>query len=407
MKLQNLIHTLTILIISVGFLSNAQAVSPPPDGGYPRGNTAEGQAALLSLTTGGYNTAVGFFSLRTDMTGSFNTGIGAGTLLANTGDQNTATGAAALLSNAGGSYNTAHGSLALFSNTSGMFNSALGQGALSSNTMGDDNTACGAGALFNNTIGAGNTASGFQALNFNSGSGNTAIGYQALEHNTTGANNIALGTLAGSVVTAGDDNIDIGNFGFAGDSGTIRIGDNVLHGATYIAGISGVTVGNGMAVIIDTNGHLGTIVSSRRFKKGIKPMDDASERLFLLKPVVFRYNEEIDPAGISQFGLVAEDVEKVSPDLVVRDKEGKPYTVRYEQVNAMLLNEFLKEHQRVRDLEATVAHQRRDFETTISQLEKEIATIVTRSKEQDAKIQTVRAQVELTKEASRTVANDY
>src|SRR6266404_6010895 len=399
---------ISFVIICVGVLPSAHAVSPPPDGGYPGGNTAEGQAALLSLTTGGYNTAVGFLSLRADMTGSFNTALGAGTLLANTGDQNTATGAGALLSNAGGSFNTAHGSLALFSNTSGNFNSALGQGALFSNTMGDDNTACGAGALFINNIGNGNTASGFQALNNNvSGSANTAIGYQALEHNTTGSNNIALGSLAGSAVTTGDDNIDIGSFGFAGESGTIRIGIEGVHTATYISGISGVTVPNGIGVIVDNNGHLGTFTSSQRFKKEIRPMDNASERLFLLKPVVFRYNEEIDPAGISQFGLVAEDVEKVSPDLVVCDKEGKPYSVRYEQINAMLLNEFLKEHQRVRDLEVTVAHQRRDFETTISQLKKEIATIVTRSKEQDAKIQKVSARVELTKGASRTVANDY
>jgi hypothetical protein len=283
-----------------------------------------------------------------------------------------------------GSFNTAGGALALFSNRGGNFNSALGQGALFSNTDGASNTGTGAGALFNNTIGTGNTANGFQALNFNTGSGNTAIGYKALLHNTTGANNIALGTLAGTAVTAGDDNIDIGNFGFAGESGTIRIGDNLLHTATFIAGISGVTVGNGIPVIIDNNGHLGTIVSSQRFKREIKPMDNASEQLFLLKPVVFRYQEEIDSSGSSQFGLVAEDVENVSPDLVVCDKEGKPYTVRYEQVNAMLLNEFLKDHRRAEAQQSKIEQQQKQIDALAAQL-----------KEQAALIQQVRTQTKM------------
>jgi len=375
MKLQNLIHTL-MMILCTAFLPKAHAVSPPPDGGYAGGNTAEGQAALLSLTSGGYNTAVGYLSLRSDNTGSFNTGTGAGTLLANTGDQNTATGAGALLSNTMGSFNTAGGALALFSNRGGNFNSALGQGALFSNTDGVSNTGIGAGALFNNTLGTANTAIGFQALNFNGmGSSNTAIGYQALQHNISGGNNIALGLLAGTAVTAGDSNIDIGNFGFAGESGTIRIGTDGLHTATYIAGISGVTVGNGIPVIIDTNGHLGTIVSSRRFKREIKPMDDASEQLFSLKPVVFRYQEEIDPVSISQFGLIAEDVEKVSPDLVVCDKEGKPYSVRYEQVNAMLLNEFLKDHRRAEAQQSKIEQQQKQINALAAQLKEQAALI--------------------------------
>ena len=365
---------------------SAQAVSPPPDGGYPGGNTAEGQNALLSLTTGGYNTAVGFLSLRSDTTGSYNTGIGAAALFGNNGDQNTATGTGALFVNAG-SFNTANGSLALFSNTSGTFNSALGQGALFSNTQGAQNTGTGAGALFNNTIGTGNTANGYQALNFSTGSGNTAVGYQALLHNTSGGNNIALGVLAGTAVTGGNNNIDIGNPGFAGDSETIRIGTDGVHAATYIAGISGVIVGNSMAVIIDPNGHLGTIVSSRRFKKEIKPMDDASERLFLLKPVTFHYKEDIDPARISQFGLVAEDVEKVSPDLVVRDKEGKPYSVRYDQVNAMLLNEFLKAHRKM------------------EQQQKQIDNLSAQLKEQAELIQQVRTQIKTSDPLPSLVVN--
>ena len=382
----------SIFLVAFGFVCfalspSAHAVSPPPDGGYPGGNTAEGQNALLSLTTGGYNTAVGFFSLRSDTTGSYNTGIGAAALFGNNGDQNTATGAGALFVNTG-SFNTANGSLALFSNTSGTFNSAVGQGALFSNTEGASNTATGAGELFNNTIGTGNTANGFQALNFNTGSGNTAIGYQALEHNTSGGNNIAVSSLAGLAVTAGDNNIAIGNFGASNESGTIRIGTDQIHTATFIAGISGVTVGNGMTVIIDPNGHLGTIVSSRRFKKEIKPMDYASERLFLLKPVTFHYKEDIDPARISQFGLVAEDVEKVSPDLVVRDKEGKPYSVRYDQVNAMLLNEFLKAHRKM------------------EQQQKQINVLAAQIKEQAEVIQRVRTQIKTSDPVLSAVVNN-
>jgi hypothetical protein len=381
-----LIH---VLIVTLCFVSwpTARAVTPPPDGAYPNFTTAEGQNALFGLTTGVANTAVGWLSLRTVSTGSYNTAVGAGTLLANTADQNTANGVAALLSNTTGAFNTATGAIALLSNVSGDFNSAFGQGALFSNTSGSENTGNGAGALFHNTIGASNTASGFQALNFNnSGTGNTAVGYQALEHNTTGNNNIALGTLAGSTLTVGDNNIDIGAFGSNGESGAIRIGTQGLHTDTYIAGIIGNTVGSAAGVIIDNNGHLGTIVSSQRFKKQIKPMDRASEQLFLLKPVTFLYNEEIDPAGTSQFGLVAEDVEKVSPDLIVRDSGGKPYSVRYDQVNAMLLNEFLKEHCAVEaqqkkideyaktlsQLKSTFAQHEKTFQSKLAQQQEQI-----------------------------------
>jgi len=405
MKMKTPSVPIAIAVLFFWLLSKTQAVSPPPDGGYPGGNTAEGQNALFSLTTGGFNTAVGFFSLRSITAGSFNTAIGAGALDLNTGSENTATGAAALLLNTTGTQNTANGvdalalndtgsqntavgDLALFHNTAGTFNSAIGQGALASNTIGDNNTAGGAGALFRNTIGTGNTADGFQALNFNdTGSGNTAIGYQALDHNTTGAANIALGLQAGHNLTSGVGNIDIGNLGVIGESGTIRIGTQALQTATYIAGIIGASVGNGLAVIIDSDGHLGTMVSSQRFKKEIKPMDQASQALFALKPVSFRYNKEIDPAGTSQLGLVAEDVEKVDPDLVVRDKEGKAYGVRYDQVNAMLLNEFLKEHRKVEKLEAA------------------LEAVSARLKEHDAKIQDVSERLEINTSAARTVAS--
>jgi hypothetical protein len=401
-------HLVTLALVCFGLLPELQAVVPAPDGGYPGGNTAEGQAALLSLTTGGFNTAIGFLSLRSDTMGQLNTAVGAGALLANTADNNTATGAAALLLNSTGtgntangasallhndtgSFNTAVGNLALLSNTTGDFNSGFGQGALASNTIGANNTASGAGALFNNTQGGGNTAIGFQALNFNNvGNGNTAIGFQALEHNTTGFNNIAVGAFAGLAITAGDLNIDIGNLGFAGESDTIRIGD-INQARTFIAGISGVAV-SGNTVVVNGDGQLGVAGSSARFKNDIKPMDKASEAILALKPVTFHYKKEIDPAGISQFGLVAEEVEKVNPDLVVRDKEGKPYSVRYDQVNAMLLNEFLKEHSKNEEQEATIA-----------QLKKEMETVVARLKEDESKIQKVTDQFEMSRHWQQVV----
>jgi hypothetical protein len=198
--------------------------------------------------------------------------------------------------------------------------------------------------LFNKT-GSNNTATGgFSALGNNTtGSDNTAIGNEALYQNTIGNNNIALGNLAGLAIVTTSDNIDIGNIGVGGDSGTIRIGTAATQTNAYIAGISGVAVAGGIGVIVDTNGHLGRIVSSERFKDFVRPMGKTSEVILALKPVTFRYKHELDPDGIPQFGLVAEDVEEVNPDLVARDANGKAYTVRYDAVNAMLLNEFLKE----------------------------------------------------------------
>jgi len=322
----------------------AQAVVPPPDGGYPGFTTAEGQKALFSLTTGSANTAVGWFSLFSDTEGSFNTATGAGALLFNTAGENTAFGTAALLFDTTGGGNTAVGTAALLNNTEGGNNTACGRVALKTNTTGSTNTATGNGALFSNDNGDDNTANGASALVANiSGSGNTAIGSQALFFNTTGSGNIALGESAGDGVSTADNVIAIG----AG-------GENV-SGTCYIGNIFGVTSASGTAVFVNSTGKLGTATSSRRFKERIKPMERTSEALFGLKPVTFNYKKEIDPAGISQFGLVAEEVEKVNPDLVVRDKEGKPYSVRYDQVNAMLLNEFLKEHRKVEKLEATVA----------------------------------------------------
>ena len=352
----------------------AQAVTPAPDGGYPRNNTAEGTNALNSLTTGGNNTANGFGALFNNTTGNantatglqalfsntmglYNTAYGANALLNNTtANANTAEGTNALFSNTTGSNNTATGFEALFSNTTGNANTATGFETLVSNTIGSQNTATGWKALFSNTDGSGNTAAGLQALLSNtSGDDNTAIGLEALSSNTIGSNNIALGTSAGSNLTAGDNNIDIGNSGVAGDGNTIRIGIAGTQSATYIAGISGATASGGAAVFVNSDGQLGTATSSRRFKQEIKPMDKASEAILALRPVTFRYKQEIDPKGIPQFGLVAEEVEQVNPDLVVRDAEGKVYTVRYEAVNAMLLNEFLKEHRKVEEQQATIA----------------------------------------------------
>jgi len=325
----------------------ADAVVPPPDGGYPNGNTAEGQAALLSLTTGGFNTAVGYLSLRSNVIGQLNTAIGAGTLLANTNDENTATGAGALFSNTDGYFNTANGAFALFSNTGGRANVANGVFALFSNTMGDDNTAIGYQTLYSNTTGIHNTANGINSL----------------YNNTTGSENIAVGFNAGNNVSMASNVICIGSPGE--DSGN----------SCYIGNIFGSTSSGGVAVFVNSDGRLGTVTSSARFKNDIKPMDKASEALLALRPVSFRYKKDIDPKGLSQFGLVAEEVEKVNRDLVVRDKDGKPYSVRYDQLNAMLLNEFLKEHHQVQEQKAVVAQLKQDFQSRLAEQQKQIAAL--------------------------------
>jgi Chaperone of endosialidase len=292
------------------------AISPPPDGGYPGGNTAEGQNTLFNLTSGGFNTAVGYLSLRSNTTNSFNTAVGAGTLLANMADGNTATGTGALLSNTAGPSNTANGAFALSHNTSGSNNTAVGTNALVGNTDGNDNTAIGAGALFQ----------------VPEGNRNAAVGQNTLL-NRPGDNNVALGTNAG---TAQDPPTT------SSSNNNIYIGYNI-HGvadesnACYIGSIfSQLAVDNEQAVFVTMGYKLGTNTSSRRFKEDIKAMGKASDSLLALKPVTFRYKKQIDPAGKSRFGLVAEEVEAVNRDLVVHDKEGKPYSVRYDQVNAML-----------------------------------------------------------------------
>ena len=391
---------ITLTLLCFGLFPKAQAVVPPPDGGYPNFNTAEGQNALFRLTTGAANTAVGWFSLWGNVEGSFNTATGAGALLFSTSDQNTAFGAAALLFNTTGinntavgaaalshntiaEKNTATGAFALLNNTTGARNTAVGADALSDNTMGNNNTSVGSFALSDNLLGNDNTAVGSFALSNTTAGNNTAIGEGALLSTTTGNHNTALGHSAGIQQTIGSNNVYIGaNMqGVAGESN-----------ACYIGSIFGQISIGGTAVSVNSSNKLGTIVSSQRFKEDIKPMDKVSEVLFALQPVAFRYKKEIDPKGTPQLGLVAEEVEKVNPDFVVRDQEGKPYSVRYDQVNAMLLNEFLKEHRKVENLEATVAQQHKDFEAAVAELK--------------GQIQKVSAQLELSKSAPQTVLNN-
>jgi len=361
-------------------LQPAQAVDPPPDGGYANQNTAEGTDALFSLTGGINNTALGFDSLHSNTTG----------------DDNTAIGNAALSNNIDGYQNTATGSFALQFNTTGWNNTATGNQSLLTNATGDDNTANGAFALFRNTGGFKNTANGSVALFDNTiGSNNTAVGFNALGGNANGSNNIAVGSTAGVNLTAGSNNIYVGNIGgSSGESARIRIGTQGTQTATFIAGISGVAV-SGSQVVVNSNGKLGVTASSDRFKQEIQPMDKASEPIYALKPVTFRYKKELDPDGIPQFGLVAEDVEKVNPHLVARDEQGKPYTVRYEAVNAMLLNEFLKEHRKLESLEKAMAEQQKDNAAMRAML-----------KEQTAQIQKVSAQLQLGRLAPKTVVDN-
>ena len=354
----NIINAVLALLAFACFtlLPKAQALlpSPTPDGGYPGANTAEGTGALFSLTSGGGNTAVGANALTSNTTGSRNTAIGDGALVNNNGSSNTVNGIGALTRNTTGSSNTASGDSALYYNN-GSSNTANGNTALIQNTDGNSNTAIGDSALFNNTTG-----------NFN----------------------VGLGANAGNSVTTANNVICIGHS---------VVGANVSN-TCFIGNIFGKTSSGGVGVLINANGKLGTVPSSRRFKNAIEPMNNASEAILALKPVTFRYKKEIDPAGTSQFGLVAEDVEKVNPDLIVRDKEGKPYSVRYDQVNAMLLNEFLKEHRTVQQQGATIARQQKQIEALAAGLQKVSAQLATASPSAGG--------LEVSKPARRTVMNN-
>jgi len=444
-----------LIVTCLALMPVAFAVSPPPDGGYANQNTAEGQDALFSLTTGTNNTAVGFDALFNNTTGfdntavganallnntigTFNTAVGNNTLLSNTtgnsntafcenaltgnttGANNIAIGLDALFSNTAGLNNTATGNYALYGNLTGNSNTATGSDALGQNSTGNNNTADGTQSLYNNRMGINNAATGYQALytntkgNYNtangqgalyantSGSNNTALGQNALTNNTTGRSNIAIGSNAGLNLTTGNNNINIYDRGVAGEDSTICIGKQGTQRTTYIAGISGATVAGGVTVIVDASGHLGTVTSSGRYKDAIKPMGTASEAILSLQPVTFHYKKELDPQSVPQFGLVAEEVEKVNPDLVARDEQGKPYTVRYEAVNAMLLNEFLKEHQKVEEQSGQIAAQNckvQELETTVVKLQSAL-------KEQAAQIEKVSNQLNMQNPAPRVVDNN-
>ena len=388
-------------------------------------NTAIGNQALFFNTTGGFNTALGHAALQANTSGESNTAIGWAALADNvTGGGNTAVGESALIGNTGGSSNTAVGNLALGQNTTANFNTATGTAALETNHTGSNNAAYGFDALQLNKKGSNNTAVGSESLRLNKhgenntcfgytslynceGNNNTAIGTSAGMNNRSGSNNIALGVNAGINLTTGDNNIDIGNVGFMKEANHIRIGTVGTQIHTFIAGISRATVPTGVAVIVDADGHLGTTTSSARYKEAIKPMDKASEAILALKPVTFHYNHELDPKRVPQFGLVAEDVAKINPDLVARDDEGKLYTVRYEAVNAMLLNEFLKEHRKVEEQQATiaelkltVAQQQKGFQSRLACQQKQIEALT-------AGLQKVTAEVVMSRPAPQTLVDNH
>ena len=376
------IFLITLTLLCCGISSSAQAVVPAPDGGYPGFNTAEGDDALLNLTAGAGNTGIGWRSLFSDSTGNFNTGVGAGALVLNNGDANTALGAAALLLNTIGSENTAVGAAALLFNGTGERNTAVGTDALKTNTTGGANTAIGHEALFSNTTGSENTATGGDALFSNTGGlGNTADGRNALFSNT-GNNNTALGFAAGFFATTGHGNVYLG-------SGMEGVGGESDH--TYIRNIDATSVSGGgtdYVTINLTTGLLGHLSSSRRHKEDIQPMTDASETLYRLKPVTYRYKKEIDVTQSLDYGLVAEEVAAVDPNLVACNKDGQIETVRYTAVNAMLLNEFLKEHRKNEEQALTIAR-----------LEQQIQALT-------AGLQKVSEQFELCKSAPQTVLNN-
>ena len=364
-RLKNTISVSVGLAVICLLSSGALAVNPPPDGGYPGNNTAEGAQALNSLVNGVDNTANGFQALWHDTSGSFNTG----------------TGFRALFSNTTASYNSAYGFQALLRSTTGTQNTANGAFALSFDTTGSFNTATGVSALFRNGVGSQNTATGVSSLIMNTGGvGNTAAGYRALRSVTDGDYNVGIGVDAGATFVHASHNIAIGVPGagpFADLNNTCFIGS--IHGEPVSSS------GTAQDVYVDANNVLGFLPSSKRFKHDIKPMSDASEKLYALKPVTFKYNS--DDQGRTQYGVIAEQVAEVAPDLVFRDNDGNVQTVRAEQINMMLLNEFLKEHKKVERLQ--------------SQLEKTIAQL----KRQEEQIQKVSAQLEVRRSAPKVVQN--
>ena len=363
-----------LILLAVGsfaFSPQMRAACDSPDPGCPGANLAEGYLSLAGLTTGIYNTGIGTYSLLSLTDASLDTAVGAGALFSDNGGTNTAVGAGALFSNTTGGDNNAVGAFALFSSSTAFFNNAHGHSALVNNIDGGQNNAFGDLAMESNT----------------SGDANTAIGDDALRFNVDGSGNVAVGDEAGTGLGASVNNCIAINVNGAGPFAVL---DNTCFiGSIFDQPVS--DVGTQEAVFVDQFNVVGITASSRRFKHDIQPMDKSSEAILALKPVTFKYNSDVN--GRTQYGLVAEDVAQVNPDLVVR-RNGELSTVRYEQVNAMLLNEFLKEHKKVQGLEVTVAQQQKGMEVLTAQL-----------KEQAAQIQKVSAQVEVSKPASQIVAN--
>jgi len=440
---------LLLPLVCFGLAPMAQAVGPDTDGSIPGSNNGEGIGVLVSrtggiwntgtgfealnhLTAGNQNTATGFRALNSDVNGGYNTGTGVLSLFSNTsgffnsatgayslannttGLRNTANGYTALYRNADGTDNTAAGFAALYHNTTAAFNCAFGEQALFNNLKawtnnafgvqalfnnltGETNNAFGTGALFANTEGESNNAFGHLALESNvDGVWNNAFGFNALDSNVSGSFNTAIGDSAGLDID-GDGNVCIGEgvFGESGANDSTYIRNVNTTAQPIVAGVDGVTVDL-------TTGRLGHGVSSQRYKEQIKPMDKASEMLFSLKPVTYRYKKEIDPKQTLDFGLIAEEVAKVSPELAIRDAKGQVSNVRYNAINAMLLNEFLKEHQQVAEQQATIA----ELKSTVAQQQKGMDVLTAQLKEQATQIQKVSAQIEMSRPVPKVALNN-
>jgi uncharacterized coiled-coil protein SlyX len=372
-----------------------RALNSDINGGF---NTATGVLSLFSNTSGFFNSATGAYSLANNTTGLHNTAAGYTALYHNVdGNRNTAAGFAALYHNTTAEANCAFGEFALFNNLKAWTNNAFGDEALYNNLTGEENNAFGTGALFANTEGGSNNAFGHLALESNTtGIWNNAFGFQALDSNVIGSFNTAIGDSAGLDID-GDGNVCIGE-GVSGESGvndSTYIRNINTTAQPIVAGVDGVTVDL-------TTGKVGHGVSSQRYKEQIKPMDKASELLFSLKPVTYRYKKEIDPKQTLDFGLIAEEVAKVSPELAIRDAKGQVANVRYNAINAMLLNEFLKEHQQVVEQQATIA----ELKSTVAQQQKGMDVLTAQLKEQATQIQKVSAQIEMSRPVPKVVLNN-
>jgi trimeric autotransporter adhesin len=375
-------------MVSFALCQQAQAQDTPDPGSVGPFNTADGDHALFSNTSGFGNSAFGWYALSVDTDASFNTAVGAGALDLNNGNNNTAVGGAALLLNTTGTDNTAVGVAALENNADGGENNAVGSFALFANASGFFNNAHGRNALTNNTNSENNAFGDLAMENNTTGASNTAIGDDALRFNEDGSGNVAVGDEAGTDLGVSVNNCIAINVPGAGPFAVL---DNTCFiGSIFDQPVS--DVGTQEAVFVDQFNVIGISASSRRFKHDIQPMDKASEAILALKPVSFKYNA--DKNGRTQYGLIAEEVTQVNPDLVV-SRNGEVSTVRYEQVNAMLLNEFLKEHKKVEEQQAS-----------IGQLKSEMQTMVAELKEQAAQIQKVSAQVEMAKPATKVAVGN-